>query len=153
MTERVPELGELPEGLVLDGELVALGDDGLPSFPRLSEAVLHGHEGIRVTYVVFDVLAHDGESTMELPYNERRRILESLELSGSAWCTAEVFDDGQALFAAVVEEGLEGIVAKPRTSTYRPGEPGWLKIKNRSYWCFGQELELAQSRRRPPAII
>jgi ATP-dependent DNA ligase len=57
------------------------------------------------------------------------------------------FDDGQALFAAVVEQGLEGIVAKPRTSTYRLGQPGWLKIKNRGYWRFGQELELAQSRR------
>jgi len=57
------------------------------------------------------------------------------------------FDDGQALFAAVVEQGLEGIVAKPRTSTYRPGQPWWLKIKNRGYWRFGQELELAQSRR------
>ena len=72
---------------------------------------------------------------------------------GPAWCTAEVFDDGQALFAAVVEQGLEGIVAKPRTSTYRPGEREWLKVKNRRYWRFGQELELAQTRRRERAII
>jgi ATP-dependent DNA ligase len=64
-----------------------------------------------------------------------------------------VFDDGPALFAAVVEQGLEGIVAKPRASTYRPGERDWLKVKNRSYWRFGQELELAQSRRRTSAII
>jgi bifunctional non-homologous end joining protein LigD len=46
MTARVPELTDLPEGLVLDGELIALGDDGLPSFPRLSNRILHGHDEI-----------------------------------------------------------------------------------------------------------
>jgi bifunctional non-homologous end joining protein LigD len=153
MTERVPELAELPEGLVLDGELIALGDDGLPSFPRLSERVLHGHEGIAVTYVIFDVLVHACESAMTLPYTERRQLLEQLDLNGPGWCTAEVFDDSEALFAAVVAQGLEGIVAKPRTSPYHPGEPGWLKVKNRSYWRFGQELELAQSRRRTRASV
>ena len=142
MTDRLGELAELSKGLVLDGELVALGDDGLPSFPRLSERVLHGHDGIAVTYVVFDVLARRRRSTMDLPYSDRRRILESHNLQGPAWCTAETFDDGPALFAAVVEQGLEGIVAKPRSSTYRPGECDWLRIKNRSYWRFGQELEL-----------
>jgi bifunctional non-homologous end joining protein LigD len=147
MTERVPELAELPEGLVLDGELLSLGDDGLPSFPRLSARVLHGHREIPVVYVIFDVLVHGRESSMGLPYSERREILNGLDLRGPAWCTAETFDDGHALFAAVVDQGLEGIVAKPRTSTYRPGEPGWLKIKNRGYWRFGQELELAQSQR------
>jgi bifunctional non-homologous end joining protein LigD len=150
MTERVPELAE---GLVLDGELVSLDDDGLPSFARLSARVLHGHGEFAVAYVIFDVLVHARRSTMGLPYSERREILDGLDLRGPAWCTAETFDDGQTLFAAVVDQGLEGIVAKPRTSTYRPGEPGWLKIKNRSYWRFGQELELAQSRRRRRVTI
>jgi bifunctional non-homologous end joining protein LigD len=66
----------------LDGELVALGEDGLPSFPRLSERVLHGHDGIPITYVIFDVLASRRRSTMDLPYSERRGILESLDLYG-----------------------------------------------------------------------
>src|SRR4051812_4137184 len=153
MTERLPELAGLPGGLVLDGELVALGDDGLPSFPRLSNRVLHGHRDIAVAFVIFDVLAVAGESTMGLPYNERREILDGLELHGSAWCTADTFDDGHALFAAVVDQGLEGVVAKPRVSTYRPGARDWLKIKNRAYWRFGQELELAQSRRRVRVTI
>jgi bifunctional non-homologous end joining protein LigD len=60
MTHAVPELERLAQGLVLDGELIALGDDGLPSFPRVSERVLHGHEGIAISYVIFDVLACDG---------------------------------------------------------------------------------------------
>jgi bifunctional non-homologous end joining protein LigD len=49
MTERLPELADLPAGLVLDGELVALGEDGLPSFPRLSDRVLHGRDGIPIS--------------------------------------------------------------------------------------------------------
>lgn len=60
---------------------------------------------------------------------------------------------GPALFAAVVEQGLEGIVAKRHSGAYRSGERDWLKIKNRRYWRFGQELELAQSRRRVRTII
>jgi ATP-dependent DNA ligase len=54
------------------------------------------------------------------------------------------------LFAAVVHQGLEGIVAKPRSRTYRPGEREWLKVKNRGYWRFGQET--TQSRRRTRAM-
>ena len=44
--------------------------------------ILQGDRSIRVTYVVFDVLEHDGEDTMRLPYRERRQLLESLKLSG-----------------------------------------------------------------------
>jgi bifunctional non-homologous end joining protein LigD len=147
MTERLPELTSLPEGLVLDGELVALGDDGRPSFPLLSNRILHGHDGITVTYVIFDVLAREGESTMALTYSKRREILERLGLEGASWCTSAVFDDSERLFAAVIQQGLEGIVAKRLSSSYRPRVREWLKVKNRAYWRFGQELELARSRR------
>ena len=61
--------------------------------------------------------------------------------------------NGPALFAAVVEAELEGIVAKRLTDPYRPGERGWLKAKNRSYWRFQQEREFAQSRRRQRLTI
>jgi len=67
MTERVPELAELPEGLVLDGELVSLDDDRLTSFPRLSARVLRGRGEIAVAYVIFDVLVRARDSTMALP--------------------------------------------------------------------------------------
>jgi bifunctional non-homologous end joining protein LigD len=153
MTHAVPELERLPMGLILDGELIALGDDGLPSFPRLSERVLHGHEGIPISYVIFDVHACDGQSVMASTYAEGRQLLEELELEGPGFCTAEAFEDGASLFAAVVDQGLEGLVAKALHGTYRPGRPDWLKIKNRAYWRFGQELELARSARRRRPII
>jgi bifunctional non-homologous end joining protein LigD len=53
-----------------------------------------------------------------------------LNVNGPHWQTPETFDDGHALFDAVCEEGLEGIVAKRRSSAYRPGERRWVKIKN-----------------------
>lgn len=94
-----------------------------------------------LTYVVFDVLALAGEPTVQLPYRERRRLLEGLDLGAAPWFVAEAFDDGAALFAGVCAHGLEGIVAKRRGEPYRPGERRWIKTKNRGYWRSGDELE------------
>lgn len=57
MTNRLPELQGVPEGLVLDGELVVLGNDGRPSFPLLpQQRVLHGWDLIGLSLMIFDVL-------------------------------------------------------------------------------------------------
>jgi ATP-dependent DNA ligase len=63
MTSLVPELADLPDGLAVDGELIALGSDGLPSFPRLCDRMLYGKRRIEVTLIVFDVLAIDGATS------------------------------------------------------------------------------------------
>src|SRR3954470_24189483 len=76
MTPLLPELAGLPDGLAVDGELVAFGDDGLPSFPRLCDRMLHGKHRIDVILIVFDVLAIDGQSVHRRPYSERRQLLE-----------------------------------------------------------------------------
>jgi ATP-dependent DNA ligase len=68
MADRLPELAGLPAGLVLDGELVAFGLDGRPSFPLLGLHVLHGRDAIPVTLIVFDVLRVEGADAMCLPY-------------------------------------------------------------------------------------
>jgi ATP-dependent DNA ligase len=81
MTERAPEVRDLPEGLTLDGELVAWGEDSLPSFPDLCARMLHGtRRWVAITYYAFDLLRVHGESTMGLPFSERRRRLEELDL-------------------------------------------------------------------------
>ncbi len=108
--------------------------------------MLHRKREVPVAFAVFDVLELDGEATTELPYMERRELLESLGVDGF-WSVPPAFDDGQALYASVCAQGLEGIVAKRRDSLYRPGERGWVKVKNRAYWRFDQERELAQRRR------
>jgi ATP-dependent DNA ligase len=58
-----------------------------------------------------------------------------------------VFDDGEALVEATSGLGPEGVVAKKRSEPYRPGERGWVKVKHRHYWRFGQELGRAQRQR------
>src|SRR4051794_31357993 len=68
MTPRVPELAALPVDAVVDGELIALGDDGLPDFPLVCERLLNSKTTIPLAYVVFDLLELEGESTIRLPY-------------------------------------------------------------------------------------
>ena len=97
-TPRYPEVRELARELgarrmILDGEIVALDDKGRPSFERLQSRMhLASDSAVRrrvrdtpVTYVVFDLLYLDGHSTLTLSYEQRRELLEALELDGPAW--------------------------------------------------------------------
>jgi bifunctional non-homologous end joining protein LigD len=140
MARLVPELADLPDGLMLDGELVAW-EDRLPSFPQLCERMLHRARDVSITYLVFDVLYVDGESAMVLPYAERRALLEELELVGPAWHTPCAFNDGEALYEVVCTQGLEGVVAKRLSTAYRPDGRGWVKTKNAAYWRLREERE------------
>jgi bifunctional non-homologous end joining protein LigD len=146
ITARYPELAGLGEALaghraVLDGEIVAFDDEGRPSFQRLqlrmgltSELSIQRRVPLTpVTYVAFDLLALDGEPTLELRYEERRRLLERLELAGPHWHTPSFHvGDGQALLDAARERRLEGVVAKRLDSPYRPGRRSgeWIKVRN-----------------------
>jgi ATP-dependent DNA ligase len=75
MAALLPELAGLPPRLLLDGELIAFGEDGKPDFPRLCRRMLHGQRGISVMCVVFDLLADHGRSRMDWPFWQRRRRL------------------------------------------------------------------------------
>ena len=146
ITATYPELRAMAESMgatsaVLDGELVALDDAGRPSFERLQPRMHVGGaaqvrrlmKSVPVTFFAFDVLHLDGHSTLALPYTERRRLLESLELDGPFWKTPPAwFGDGGSVMRAAVEQGLEGVVAKRLDSVYRPGRrtDTWLKVKN-----------------------
>src|SRR5581483_2862753 len=143
MTPHLPELAKLPAGAVLDGELVALGDDGWPDFPRLRRRMLQGDRSVSVVFVAFDLLELDGRKLTHLPLYERRSLLDGLRLHGSCWQTSAVFDDPEALWQVCVDQGLEGLVAKRLRSPYRPGERGWVKVKNRDYWRYPFEVEAA----------
>jgi bifunctional non-homologous end joining protein LigD len=154
MAPRLPELEEaLPANVQLDGELVAFDADGKPDFHRLSEWMLHGRDGISVTYKVFDVLAFDGESTTHEPYRARRQLLEALSFDGARARVVPTFPDGEALFAAVCEWGLEGVVAKRERDVYRPGERLWVKTKNRAAPRFAEELAALSRWRLAPRRV
>ena len=114
---------------VVDGEIVALDRSGRPSFQALQHR--GAHPGHTIVFYAFDLLHVDGDDLMAAPLVERRArlpevlgksgVLLSIELPGAA---AEVID-------AVRELGLEGVIAKRRTSRYTPGDrtTAWQKLK------------------------
>jgi bifunctional non-homologous end joining protein LigD len=153
MTEHVTFLAQLPVRAVLDGELVSLDDDGKPDFPQLCECVLQRQGSTPLTLFVFDVLSVEGEPVVSLPYSDRRRILEELQLDAPAWRTPTAFGDGEALWEAVCGYELEGVVAKRLSGRYLPGRRGWIKTKNRDYWRYDMEREAARSVRRQRQFV
>jgi len=140
MTAMLPELRALPDGLVLDGELVAWKGSE-PHFPLVCRRVLSRDMSVPLTFVIFDLLRREGVDLTGRPYDERRSELGELGLDGIGWATTEAFEDGRALFTAVCELGFEGVVAKNHASLYRPNDRGWVKVKNPNYWRRDAERE------------
>jgi len=140
VTGAYPELAALASAhpdVLLDGEVVVLRR-GVPSFAALAERI-HVRDVRRAralaavapaTFIAFDVLRLYGVDLTARPWQERREALERLAPSGDAWQLSPVYDDRDALVAATIEQGLEGVVAKRRSSTYHPGvrSPDWIKL-------------------------
>jgi bifunctional non-homologous end joining protein LigD len=147
VTDAYPELVRaLPgavsaESAVLDGEIVAPGAGGRPSFGRLQERlgltdrrqIEAAQTSVPVQFLVFDVLERDGEPQLDLAYTARRRVLEEIVTGSGPVQVPPAFegDPGEAV-AASSELGLEGIVAKTRTGRYEAGRRSrsWIKIKH-----------------------
>jgi bifunctional non-homologous end joining protein LigD len=142
-------LGALDRAVLLDGEIVALGN-GVPSFGALADR-MHLRDATRVarlaaanpvTLIAFDLLRLDGDDLCRRPLRDRRALLESLGLDVPAMA-AEVqvpttYDDGQALLDAAGQQRLEGIVSKRWSSAYHPGRRSrdWLKFPIRPTGSF-----------------
>ncbi|MGA9762101.1 MAG: non-homologous end-joining DNA ligase [Gaiellaceae bacterium] len=146
VTSAYPELQGLRAAMhgsdaILDGEIVALDERGLPSFGVLQTRmnVTSAEKARRlalehpVALVVFDLLYLDGADMLAASYRKRRGLLQSLELSGSNWHAPPFFEkDGAELLRTSHEQGLEGVVCKRMDSPYLPGRRSgdWLKIKH-----------------------
>ncbi|HEY1163248.1 MAG TPA: DNA polymerase ligase N-terminal domain-containing protein, partial [Candidatus Dormibacteraeota bacterium] len=100
ITPRYPEVHAMGRALgsrevILDGEVVALDENGRPSFEQIQQRMgLTSESEIRrklkvvpITYMLFDLMWQDGHSAFERPYTERRRMLEALKLTGDSWQT------------------------------------------------------------------
>jgi bifunctional non-homologous end joining protein LigD len=138
-----PELSTSPYGdrdLLVDGEIIALNERGLPDFRTLQER-MHVRkastaerlaEKVPAIYMVFDLLRLDGRDLTQEPLEKRRAALQALDINGT-WQVPPQYDDGAMLFDATLQQGLEGVVSKRRTSTYRFGErsPHWQKLAHR----------------------
>ena len=148
MAPLLPELAEaLPGNVQLDGELVAFNKRCEPDFHLLGQRMLQRRDGIPVAFIAFDVLAFEGEPTIGEPYRERRLLLEAMRFDEVQVSVVPTFADGEALFEAMCERGLEGVVAKRERDRYRPGERLWVKTKNRAAPRFAEELAGATSGR------
>jgi bifunctional non-homologous end joining protein LigD len=145
VTFRYPELEGIAEQLagraaVIDGEVIATDPDGRPSFQLIQRrmgltsaaAVGKRMSETPVDLMIFDLLHLDGRCVRDLPYTDRRELLESLGLEGPRWHTPRHHVGGGAdLFEAAKRQGLEGIVAKRADSPYRPGKRSGEWIKQR----------------------
>jgi bifunctional non-homologous end joining protein LigD len=114
--------------VVLDGEIVALDDEGRISFPEL----MRGHGTL--AYVAFDLLWLDGQDLRPLPLSQRKRRLNRLiPRAAGALSRIPCFEnEGKELFEAACRLDLEGVVAKRKRDPYEPSVT-WYKIKNAAY--------------------
>jgi len=141
VTTHFPELADLLQlapDVLLDGEVVLL-EDGVPSFTALADRM---HRSVEertarrqpVTFMAFDVLRLYGVDLLARPFHERRATLERLDTAGLTTVSlSPIYTDGRALLAATGQRGMEGVVAKRRDGTYRPGKrsTGWVKVTHR----------------------
>ena len=134
LTRRFPlivgALSRLRAGsIILDGEAVACGDNGVPDFEHLR----YSNHDDRVVLCAFDLIELDGDDLRREPLVTRKATLASLLSKGSPGILLnEHFEnDGPTVFAHACKLGLEGIVSKRKDSPYRSGRtPDWLKSKN-----------------------
>lgn len=152
-TDRFPVIAEAAAKLgvgtaILDGEAVALDDDGRPSFGALQKS-LGGRSGKRASMeailFAFDLLYFDGRDLTGAELSVRRHLLGDLlgGETGAIRLSEVLGGNGEALLAEIASHGLEGIIAKHRDRPYRSGRNGdWLKIKcveSESFMIVGYE--------------
>ena len=142
---RFPEVRRIARVLgsteaVLDGEIVVLDGDGQPDASSLRERKRASSDSVArrlarqkpATLMLFDLLFIDGRPLLDLPYEERRRELEALDLNGDAWQAPSFHrGDGAELLEAARGRGLPGLVAKRLDSPYEPGRrsDAWIKVE------------------------
>ncbi|MDN3310672.1 ATP-dependent DNA ligase [Microbacterium oryzae] len=146
ITHRYPELSGPARTHVdgwdalLDGEIVALDEQGRPSFSLLqnrmhlerADDIARERARVPALLYLFDILRLDGRDLTGLPLEERRAILERVTATaGPAVIVPPVLDDVDLALDVAQEHGLEGVVAKRRSSPYRAGtrSEDWLKLK------------------------
>ena len=144
LTAQFPELGSLPQFVkaqraILDGEIVALDEEGRPSFSLMQQRTgfqpgkrrLPRREGVRVVYYAFDLLYLDGVDLRHVALEQRKQLLKDrIENSEVIHFSDHYAEKGLELFEAARQRELEGIVAKKRSSSYEEKRSrNWLKIK------------------------
>jgi bifunctional non-homologous end joining protein LigD len=146
LTPRYPELKDMASLLhaktaILDGEVVALDDEGKASFSLMQQRTgfrpggkrAVGNSDVPVLYYAFDLLYLNGYDWRRVSLEERKHKLKSVLVTGDGVRYSDHYEEcGNDLFEIARQKGLEGIVAKRRASCYEERRSGeWLKIKIR----------------------
>ncbi len=143
---------------VIDGEVVALDEEGRSSFQLLQAREIEGKKS-PIYFYVFDLLQLDGKSLISLPLEQRKTFLEQLcaDAGDPIRFSGEIGGDAQALLAEVKRRGLEGIIGKQRDSVYEPGRRSgaWIKLKcvNEQEFVIGGYTPPGGSRKHFGAIL
>jgi bifunctional non-homologous end joining protein LigD len=127
----VKAAAKLPAGCLLDGEAVALDDQGRPSF-QLLQSTLKDSRGANLAFYAFDLLVDRGEDIKKLPNIERKERLAALleGVSPPILYGDHIVGRGEAMFQAMCEQGGEGIVSKLAKAPYKGTRTrNWLKVK------------------------
>jgi len=137
LTQRFPEIADAVETLptrecVIDGEVVALDEEGRSSFQLLQAREMEGRKS-PVYFYAFDLLQLEGKSLLSLPLEARKNVLEKLcgDAGDPIRYSGAIGGDAQQLLEEVKRRGLEGIIGKQRNSIYETGRRSgaWIKLK------------------------
>jgi bifunctional non-homologous end joining protein LigD len=123
------ELGQQNvDTMILDGEIVAFGADGKPSFNAMQN---RGAGSENAVFYCFDLLHFAGANLRDASYADRRRYLAQCLLPSPRVQLVVATEDGVALHGAALDAGFEGVIGKRKASRYEPGKRSgaWLKIK------------------------
>jgi bifunctional non-homologous end joining protein LigD len=130
VADRFPELKRIGRAIgatevVLDGVVVDGGSGALAARMKAAPSSIRRLSNDRpVQLVLVDAVWWEGHPAVELPWSDRRVLLESLDLTGGPWTTPTAHvGDGSAVVDAARSAGVGTLVAKRTTSPYRPGEP------------------------------
>jgi bifunctional non-homologous end joining protein LigD len=143
LTAQYPELHDLTkfisaETAVVDGEIVALDDEGRASFSLMQQRTgirsggrrVGARTDVPVIYYIFDLVYLDGYDLRKVSLEQRKKVLAGIAKTSDIVRYSDHFSEGLKLFEAAKQKGLEGILAKKRTSCYEERRSReWLKIK------------------------
>jgi bifunctional non-homologous end joining protein LigD len=160
---RFPEIVDAMENLpvrecVIDGEIVALDDQGRSSFQLLQALEMEGRKS-PLRFYLFDLLQLDGKSLLQLPLEQRKQLLAKIceAVGDSMRYSGEISGDAESLLAEVKKRGLEGLIGKQRRSVYEPGRRSgaWIKLKcvNEQEFVIGGYTPPAGSRKHFGALL
>jgi bifunctional non-homologous end joining protein LigD len=160
---RFPEIVDAVEKLpvpecVIDGEIVALDEQGRSMFQLLQALEMEGRKSPLRLYV-FDLLQLNGKSLLQLSLVERKRLLAAIceGIGEPIRYSGELGGEAKTLLAEVKKRGLEGLIGKQRSSVYEPGRRSgaWIKLKcvNEQEFVIGGYTPPAGSRKHFGAIL